>query len=232
MSGQSIYLSFVVWTVRQKIFTGQSWQLLNTLKWTVGSRLEENCYYLLILFHIGFSAHHKPKCAVNHRWLTEHVEWSVADTERPQSPPDSQLWPDLSIASILSGSVSGVLMWAWGTGMTKLIILDDEALPAFWSRCSCVVNGSSCTTWQSSLFKVPSNSQLGVFLSAFTIQSVVNIFDLSVSCLKRYVFSNHLPLICVHISSFISANYGVSRMTEKKSHEYLYKIMTYCEVFQ
>lgn len=80
---------------------------------------------------IFFSGHlHKLKCAVNLCWLIEHVEWSVADTEWPQSPSDSLLWPDLSIASILSASVTGVLMWAGGSKVTKLIILDDEALPA------------------------------------------------------------------------------------------------------
>ncbi len=86
--------------------------------------------------------HHKPECAVNHCWLIERDEWSVADTERPQPPSDSLLWPDLSIASILSASVSEVLMWAWGTKVTKLIILDDVALPASWSYCSCVANCS------------------------------------------------------------------------------------------
>lgn len=74
-----------------------------------------------------------PKRAVDRLWLIEHIEWSSADPGLPQI-----VYSDLSIASTLSASVSEVLMWAWGTRVTKLIILGDEALPASWSICSCV----------------------------------------------------------------------------------------------
>lgn len=100
---------------------------------------------------------HQLECAVNLGWLIEHAEWSVADAEWPQPPSDSLLWPDLSIASILSASVTGVLMWAGGPKVTKLIMPDDEALPASLVSLHYCVWISSRTTWQISFFKTLCN---------------------------------------------------------------------------
>lgn len=68
--------------------------------------------------------------------------------------------------------------------MTKLIILDDEALPASQSYCSCVANCSSRTTWKSSSYKDLSNPELDIFLPTGFFQLTSGeyiLFDLSIS---------------------------------------------------
>lgn len=157
--------------------------LLNTMKNT-------DMYYCFLLMSTCSSSAHRHKlcvCAVNHCWLIENAEWSVADAERPQPPSDSPVWPDLFIASILSASVSEVLMWAWGT--------HPVWRPASRSSCSCVANGSPCATWQRSSYKKLSKD---VFVPAVFFQSASGEYiwsGLSIFCLPMNwdMYLNHWP---------------------------------------